>query len=184
MTALFILALALAMDAFAASLCQGAVARPGANGAIRIGAAFGTAQAVMPLLGWGLGIAFASLIQAVDHWVALALLGFLGVRMLKAGLEGETDDCVPALAGWALLSAAIATSIDAAAAGVTLPLLQQPIGTSIAVIGATTALLCFGGVFAGEIMGTKLGKKAEVAGGAMLILLGLKIFVEHQFLGA
>lgn len=171
------------MDAFAASLCQGAAARPGAGGAIRIGAAFGTAQALMPLFGWGLGIAFAGIIQAVDHWVALALLGFLGLRMIRAGMNDEAD-CPPPLMGWALLSAAIATSIDAAAAGVTLPLLEQPVLIAVLVIGAMTAILCFGGVFAGAALGSRLGKKAEVAGGLMLLALGLKIFTEHQFLGA
>ena len=183
MTALLVLALALAMDAFAASLCQGAVARPGFSGALRLGAAFGTAQALMPLAGWGLGLAFLAIVQAVDHWIALILLGFLGIRMLKEGLSND-ERCPPALAGWALLSAAIATSIDAAAAGVTLPLLEQPITFAVFMIGIVTAILCFGGVFAGAAIGPRLGKKAEVLGGLMLLALGLKIFVEHQFLAA
>jgi len=123
-------------------------------------------------------------VQAVDHWVALVLLGFLGIRMLKEGLGRGEDGCPPALAGWALLSAAIATSIDAAAAGVTLPLLDQPISLAVLVIGAITALLCFGGVFAGAALGPRLGKKAEVLGGLMLLGLGIKIFTEHQFLTA
>lgn len=180
MTALFVLALALAMDAFAASLCQGAAARPGFSGALRLGMTFGTAQAVMPLLGWSLGLAFLAFVQAIDHWVALLLLGFLGIRMLKQGLGGD-ERCPPALTGWALLSAAIATSIDAAAAGVTLPLLEQPITLAVLVIGAITAALCFGGVFVGAAIGPRLGKKAELLGGAMLLAIGLNIFVEHQF---
>src|SRR4051812_21908919 len=125
MFALFLLALALSMDAFAAALSQGA-AGAGRGAALRIGAAFGFAQGVMPLLGWGLGLAFARVLQAVDHWIALILLSALGLKMLREAFTGG-DGAPKQFAGWALFTAAIATSIDAAAAGLTLPTLGIPI---------------------------------------------------------
>ena len=184
MATLFLLALALAMDAFAAALCQGAVAGPARGTALRIAAAFGAAQGLMPLVGWSLGLAFAAVAAALDHWIALLLLGLLGARMIREGWTRDPDQCAPPLAGWALLAAAVGTSVDAAAAGVTLPLLGRPVAFACAVIGATTALICFGGVHLGRAAGARLGKPAELLGGAVLIGLGLKIFVEHQFLGA
>lgn len=195
MLSLFVLALALAMDAFAVALAQGAAGQGGMRNALRIGTAFGLAQGVMPLLGWGLvavlGLGFADLLRAVDHWAALILLSFLGVRMAMQGLaqdhaaSGEMD--LPRLTNRALFAAAIATSIDAAIAGVTLPALGAPIVLACAVIGAVTAVLSFAGVLIGRMIGrmigTRIGPAAEVAGGILLIGLGVKIFVEHQFLG-
>src|SRR5688572_19983539 len=108
---LLALSLGLAMDAFAVSVAQGASTRPGTAGALRIGAAFGLAQGLMPLIGWALGTAFAGLIRNVDHWVAFVLLGLLGAKMLREGLAGEDATPAPALLGWALLGAAVATSV-------------------------------------------------------------------------
>ena len=181
MLALFLLALALSMDAFAAALSQGA-AGAGNAAALRIGAAFGFAQGAMPLLGWGLGLAFAQLLRAVDHWVALILLSALGLKMLREAFSGDSE-APRQFAGWALFSCAVATSIDAAAAGLTLPTLGVPILLAVATIGATTAILSWGGVLAGRAAGQRLGRYAEVAGGLILIGIGVKIFVEHQFLG-
>jgi manganese efflux pump family protein len=182
---LIALALALAADAFAVALCQGATARGGIRGALRIGGAFGAAQALMPLLGWAAGVAFASAIRDVDHWIAFALLALLGARSLREGLSAEAGGCDPApsLSGWALLGAAMATSIDAAAAGVTLPTFGAPVLLACAVIGVVTLLLCAGGVFLGAAGGARLGKRAEVLGGVALILIGTKILVEHIFFG-
>ena len=181
MFALFLLALALSMDAFAAALSQGA-AGAGRGAALRIGAAFGFAQGAMPLLGWGLGLAFARALQAVDHWIALVLLSALGLKMLREAFAGA-DAAPKQLAGWALFTCAIATSIDAAAAGLTLPTLGIPILVAVAAMGATTAILSYGGVLAGRAAGQRLGRYAEVAGGLILIGIGLKIFIDHQFLG-
>ncbi|HYD13342.1 MAG TPA: manganese efflux pump MntP family protein [Allosphingosinicella sp.] len=181
MIALALLALALAMDAFAAALAQGA-AGAGRGAALRIGAAFGFAQGVMPLLGWGLGLAFARVLQAVDHWLALILLSALGLKMLREAF-GDGEGAPRQLFGWALFTCAIATSIDAAAAGLTLPALGVPILLAVAAIGATTAILSWGGVLAGRAAGARLGRYAGVAGGLILIGIGVKIFVEHQFLG-
>src|SRR6218665_3612256 len=118
MLALALLALALSMDAFAAALSQGA-AGAGRGAALRIGAAFGFAQGAMPLLGWGLGLAFARVLQAVDHWIALILLSALGLKMLREAFSEAEEGTSKQLVGWALFTCAIATSIAAAAAGLT-----------------------------------------------------------------
>ncbi|MBC7780839.1 MAG: manganese efflux pump [Proteobacteria bacterium] len=125
MTALILLALALSMDAFAAALGQGTIAHPhsSAREALRIGAAFGLAQASMPLVGWWLGIAFASIIRDVDHWIAFVLLVGIGTRMVYLALSAHDAAPKMPLSGRGLLSLALATSVDAGAAGVTLPLL-------------------------------------------------------------
>jgi putative Mn2+ efflux pump MntP len=186
MLTVLLLALALSADAFAAAVCQGAAAepRPTAGGALRIGSAFGSAQALMPLLGWGLGVAFAGWIAQVDHWVAFVLLAVLGGRMVHAGLTGEPD-CRggPLMTGWPLFAAAVATSIDAAAAGVTLPMLSLPVMLACATIGVVTFAISAGGVLLGRMAGSALGPKAEVVGGVVLIGLGVKILVEHRAFG-
>jgi putative Mn2+ efflux pump MntP len=181
MLALALLALALSMDAFAAALSQGA-AGAGRGAALRIGAAFGFAQGAMPLLGWGLGLAFAQVLRAVDHWIALVLLSALGVKMLREAFS-EAEGTPKLFAGWALFTCAVATSIDAAAAGLTLPTIGIPILLSVATIGATTALLSYGGVLAGRAAGQWLGRYAGAAGGLILIGIGVNIFIDHQFLG-
>lgn len=180
---LLALAFGLAMDAFAVSVAQGASRRSGIGGALAIGAAFGVAQGLMPLIGWGLGWALAGAIRSVDHWIAFVLLGLLGAKMLREGLGGGDATPAPALIGWTLLGAAVATSIDAAAAGVTLPMLGTPILASCLVIGGVTAALCFAGVLIGAASGARLGKIAEILGGIVLIAIGAKILVEHLFFG-
>jgi putative Mn2+ efflux pump MntP len=183
MIGLLLLALALAMDAFAAALGQGAAARPKPTpfAALRVGLAFGGAQAVMPLLGWSLGLAFESVIRDVDHWIAFVLLTFLGGRMVSAGVVEEADATGPTAVytGWALTAAAIATSIDAAVAGITIPLLDQPIAVACAVIGSIAGLLSIAGVLLGGVCGVLIGPRAEMAGGLVLIGLGCKILIEH-----
>lgn len=181
--ALIALAFGLAMDAFAVSVAQGASRRPGIGGALLIGGAFGLAQALMPLLGWGLGVAFASVIQVVDHWIAFVLLGALGAKMIHEGLVRGDDAPPPALIGWPLFVAAIATSIDAAAAGITLPMLGSPIAIACLTIGVITGVSCIVGVWIGAASGARLGKAAEVIGGLVLIGLGTKILVGALFFG-
>jgi putative Mn2+ efflux pump MntP len=185
MMTVILLAFALSMDAFAASLSQGAAARPSVTliGALRIGAAFGSAQAFMPFLGWALGLVFASLIRNIDHWIAFALLTAIGGRMVYASLAASADDngCMPLITGWTLVSVAIATSIDAA--GVTIAFLEQPVVLTCAIIGIVTFLLSSAGVLLGGALGLIVGRRAELVGGLVLIGLGCKILVEHQFLG-
>lgn len=184
MIAILALAFALAMDAFAVSLVRGAAGPHSGWRAMETGLAFGVAQGVMPLLGWALGAILVGWLAAVDHWIAFAMLVFLGGRMLIEGLEGEEGDEAPLEARGrshfvALLAAAIATSIDAAAAGLTLELFDLPVLLSCLIIGAVTLFLCVPAYWFAAQIGPALGKKAEVFGGIVLIGLGVKILAEH-----
>lgn len=182
-TAVTTLGFGLSMDAFAASLGQGAASdgKKRLFHALMLGLLFGFFQATMPLLGWALGTAFHDTFGAVDHWIAFLLLGVLGILMVRTGLHsgGESPDLAR---GWRLAALAIATSVDAAAAGITLTMLGLPVWLSCAVIGAITCALTIGGALLGGAVGTRLGKTAETAGGAILILLGCKILAEHLYL--
>jgi manganese efflux pump family protein len=177
MIAALLLALALAMDAFAVALTQGARFRPGARGALAIALTFGVFQGVMPLIGWGIGAVAFAYIEAVDHWIAFGLLTVLGVRML-GGHVGE-EEAARALTGKALLVAGVATSIDALAAGITLPTLAVAPLIAAALIGLVTVIMSGAGVWLGRIAGDRLGAWAERAGGVILIGLGCKILAEH-----
>lgn len=179
MIALFVLAIALAMDAFAVSVCQGAAARHGWREALRMGGAFGLAQGVMPAFGWAFGVALAGVIEAVDHWIAFLLLGFLGLKMIYEGFQADDEAQRVALDNRGLFLAAIATSIDAAAAGVTLPTLNLPVLLSCVVIAVVTGLFCVIGVLSGARLGQRFGKRAEIAGGLVLIALGTRTLGQH-----
>lgn len=170
------LALALAMDAFAVALTQGARFRPGAIDSLKIAAAFGLAQGLMPLIGWAAGEAAFAYISAIDHWIAFGLLGFIGARMITAG---DHDEASRPLTGMALLTAAIATSIDALAAGITLPTLDFPPLPAAGMIAVVTFVLSAVGVWLGRRAGDRFGRPAEIAGGVILIALGVKILLEH-----
>ena len=183
MIPLLLLSLGLAMDAFAAAVAQGASSRPSRTTAIRMSIAFGLAQAIMPLLGWALGIVFSSFIATVAHWIALVLLTALGLRMIKEGFDRDTEEAMRELSLWPVLAAAIATSIDAAIAGITLPSFGAPIVLACIVIGLTTSVLTYPGVYLGALAGARIGKWAEVLGGLILIGLGVKIFIAKQILG-
>lgn len=178
---LLLLSLGLAMDAFAVAVAHGASSRPDRSTALRMSIAFGLAQAIMPIFGWALGIAFDTFIQTIAHWIALALLSVLGLRMIKEGFDRGPDQAIKQVTLWPLLVVAVATSIDAAVAGVTLPRFGVPIVLACTVIGLTTAALTYPGVYLGTLAGAKIGKWAEVLGGLILIGLGAKIFFEHQF---
>ena len=187
MIPILLIALALAMDAFAASLGQGAVARPvpTLGSAMRIGAAFGVAQGIMPLFGWALGVAFAAAIRDFDHWIAFFLLVAIGVNMIVKGLrarDGSVHAGAPLITGWALLAASIATSVDAAVVGVSIGLFDYSVAVVCAIIAAVTFLLSSAGVMLGRSLGAVIGQRAEALGGAVLIGIGCKILIEHQFL--
>jgi putative Mn2+ efflux pump MntP len=175
--AALLLALALAMDAFAVALTQGARFRPDARGGLAIALTFGVFQAIMPLIGWGIGAVAFAYIEAVDHWIAFGLLTFLGVRML-GGHVGE-EEAAHMLTGKALLVAGVATSIDALAAGITLPTLAVAPLTAVVLIGLVTAGMSGAGVALGRVAGDRWGAWAERAGGVILIALGCKILAEH-----
>lgn len=181
MIAALALALALAMDAFAVALTQGARFRHDWRSVAAIALAFGLFQGGMPLLGWQLGSLALPLVEAWDHWIAGGLLAFLGIQMIWIG---EADgDGPPKLSGLALLAAAVATSIDAFAAGITLPTLGVPPLASCALIAVVTSALSALAIELGQRAGDRFGRHAEVAGGVVLIALGAKIAFEHVFAG-
>lgn len=166
------------MDAFAVALTQGARFRPSPRQGLAIALTFGTFQAVMPLVGWGIGTAALVYVEAIDHWIAFGLLTFLGVRML-GGHVGD-EGTARALTGRTLLVAGVATSIDALAAGLTLPTLGFPPLLAAALIGVVTAVMSGSGVVIGRIAGDTLGAWAERFGGIILIGLGLNILGQHS----
>lgn len=172
------LALALAMDAFAVALTQGARFRPSPRGGLAIALTFGVFQALMPLAGWVIGAVALIYVEAVDHWIAFGLLTFLGVRML-GGHVGE-EEAARALTGRTLLIAGVATSIDALAAGITLPTLGLSPWLAVALIGLVTFFMSGAGVVLGRRAGDHWGEWAERIGGLILIGLGVKILAEHS----
>lgn len=183
MLALLLLALALASDAFAVSLVRGSVGDHRIGSALETGIAFGTAQAIMPLAGWALGSLLLEWIAAIDHWIAFGLLGFLGLRMLREGLADDEVELAPRPSGsprLALLAAAIATSIDAAAAGLTLETFGFAVLPACMVIGVVTAVACVAGFWFAARIGQRLGQYAEIGGGVVLIVLGTNILAHHM----
>ncbi|MFZ5896692.1 MAG: manganese efflux pump MntP family protein [Myxococcota bacterium] len=186
--AILVLSVGLAMDATAASAARGMAARVvGLRHALLVASFFGGFQALMPLAGWKLGKKLGPLVQAWDHWIAFALLGAIGGKMLwEAYAEADEpstatteDSGEQAFRIKVLFVLAVATSIDAFAAGITLPILGAPLVLSLATIGVTTAILSTLGLFAGRRFGALLGKRLDVVGGLVLIALGTKILVEH-----
>jgi putative Mn2+ efflux pump MntP len=178
MIAAILLGLALAMDAFAVALTQGARHRPDGRSALAIAATFGLFQAAMPLIGWGIGAIGMAYLAAVDHWIAFGLLAFLGARML-GGHVGD-EEAAHALTGRALLLAGVATSVDALAAGMTLPTLGVAPLLAVTLIGGITFVLSLAGAVLGRRAGDAMGPWAERAGGVILIGLGCKILAEHM----
>lgn len=180
MIELLLLSLALASDAFAVAIASGVAARGGRPAVVRIAMAFGLAQGVMPVGGWLIAQAAGTWFATIDHWVAFGLLAFLGARMVKAGLDGpETEASFDTARFGGLLLAALATSIDAAAAGLTLPLLALPVWQSCMTIGVVTALMAGSGAAIGGRLGLRFGTRAEIAGGVILILIGARLLASH-----
>ena len=174
------LAVALAMDAFAVAIVRGCVGRATWSQCVALGLMFGAAQGLMPLVGWGLGVAFRDLIASWDHWLAFGLLAFLGLRMIREGFQATEESFgAGALGLAALFASAVATSIDAAAAGLTLDTFGLPVALACLVIAGVTATLSFTGCAAGCRLGPLAGKRAELLGGLVLILLGANLLHEH-----
>ena len=178
---LLLLGIGLSMDAFAVSVCKGLAAqRPDKKTALICGIWFGFFQALMPVIGYFLGRVFADAIEAVDHWIAFGLLSIVGANMIKEALESCDTPPDPDLSPKAMLPLAVATSIDALAVGVSLAMTAGvSIWTAVALIGLTTFLLSGAGAWMGGVFGRKYEKKAEIFGGVILILLGLKILLEN-----
>ena len=181
---LFILALGLSMDAFAVSICKGlSVPKLQAKHCLICGIYFGGFQALMPLLGWLLGIRFQSLNTNIDHWIAFVLLAVIGANMIKESFSKE-EECPDASFGFkTMLTLAVATSIDALAVGVTFAFLDVAIVPAVLLIGATTFVCSAVGVKIGNVFGNRFQSKAEFLGGLVLIAIGLKILIEHLFFG-
>ena len=169
------------MDAFAVSICKGLSVRKLLPGHMLSAAAwFGGFQALMPLIGYYIGISFADFVADFDHWIAFVLLGIIGGKMIKEALEKD-DECSynPDFSFKTMFALAVATSIDAMAVGVSLAFLKADIWTSILVIGLMTAAFSAFGVKLGNLFGCKYKSKAELVGGIVLVGIGIKILIEH-----
>lgn len=177
---LFLIAAALSMDAFAVAICKGlSVKKAGAGHVLTVGIYFGGFQALMPLVGFLLGFKFEKFIVSVDHWIAFVLLAVIGGNMIKEALGGEDDEVNDSFSFKTMLPLAVATSIDALAVGISFAFLGVDIVTAALLIGVTTFVISGAGVVVGNIFGAKYKAKAELAGGIVLILIGLKILLEH-----
>lgn len=185
---LLTLSVGLAMDAFAVSVCKGlALKKITVGKAAIVGIWFGGFQALMPLIGYFLGVQFQDKITNIDHWIAFVLLSLIGINMIREALgKEEEEECVcgenqeeASLKAKEMFVLAVATSIDALAVGVTFAFLKVNIWSAVFSIGVITFLLSMVGVKVGNVFGTKYKAKAELAGGIILILLGVKILLEH-----
>ncbi|WP_347993893.1 manganese efflux pump MntP family protein [uncultured Eubacterium sp.] len=181
-----LLGVGLAMDAFAVSICKGlAMRKVNKKQAVVIALFFGGFQAIMPIVGWFLCKGFQNYIEAFDHWIAFALLAFIGMKMIIETLSEKEEDVVvekmdPPLDMKEMLMLAIATSIDALAVGISLAALDRPIVESAAIIGVVTFVISIIGVYIGNFFGNRYKKRAEFVGGIILVLIGVKILCEHM----
>lgn len=178
---LLLLAIGLSMDAFAVSVCKGLSTQTlKTKHYFIIGAWFGGFQALMPLIGYFLGSTFEQYITSFDHWVAFILLSIIGGNMLREGLSKDEENVDPSFSFKTMIVLAVATSIDALAVGITFALLPDVnIVAAVSFIGVVTFFLSAVGLKVGNIFGVKYKSKAEIVGGVILILIGLKILLEH-----
>lgn len=176
---LVILSIGLAMDAFAVSICKGlSVKKVKPKHYLIVGGYFGGFQALMPLVGYLLGISFQQFIVSIDHWIAFILLGIIGINMIKESFEDD-ENVNASFSFKDMLPLAVATSIDALAVGITFAFLQVNIALAVTLIGVITFIFSAVGIKIGAIFGDKFKNKAELLGGVVLILIGLKILLEH-----
>ena len=176
---LLLIAVGLSMDAFAVSVCKGlSVKKVGVKHAALAGLYFGGFQFLMPVIGYLLGFRFESVIESIDHWVAFVLLAFIGGNMIKESF-GKAEELNDDFSVKTMLLMAIATSIDALAVGITFAFLEVQILPAAGLIGVTTFLLSFVGIYIGNAFGTRYNSKAELAGGIILVVIGVKILLEH-----
>jgi len=177
---LFILALGLSVDAFAAAIGRGAaIGTPHLGVAIRAGLVFGITEMLTPVIGWAVGAAFADYVEAIDHWIAFVLLFAVGSHMAWHAFKREPDEPAPKGGLLLLIGTAIGTSIDAMAVGVSLALLDVDIRIAAPIIGATTFVMTTIGMMAGKRIGEAVGHKAEIAAGIGLALIGCGILWSH-----
>lgn len=177
---LLLMAVGLSMDAFAVSVCKGlAIKSVTAKQMVIVGLWFGGFQALMPVIGYFVGSAFKGAIEAIDHWIAFALLLLIGLGMVREAVKGDDKEADASLSPRKMLPLALATSIDALAAGVSFAFLDVNIFLAALFIGVITFSLSMVGVKVGAVFGKKYQNRAELLGGVILILLGVKILVEH-----
>ena len=177
---LLIIAIGVSMDAFAVSICKGLSVRSlQPKHACLTALWFGGFQALMPLIGYYLGVSFADFVSSVDHWIAFVLLGIIGGNMIKESFSKDECDYSPDFSFKTMLSLAVATSIDALAIGVSFAFLRVNIWTSVLIIGLTTGAFSALGVCIGKFFGCRYKSKAEFTGGFILVAMGLKILLEH-----
>lgn len=180
---LLLIAVGVSMDAFAVSICKGLSSRKiRPSDALSAGLWFGGFQALMPVLGFYLGVSFADFVADVDHWIAFVLLGIIGAKMIKESFENDSCELTAGFSWRSMLPMAVATSIDALAIGVSFAFLKVDIWWSVLMIGITTGLFSAGGVYIGNAFGCRYKSKAEFVGGAILCIMGVKILIEHTML--
>lgn len=184
---LILIAISLSMDALAVAICKGlSMTKLNMRQMVTVGVYFGVFQAVMPLIGFFAGTRFSSAIEAYDHWVVFILLLLIGLNMIRESFkkeiestDGAEEDNGTSTGIKAMLPLALATSVDALAVGITFAILDVNIVRAVTLIGITTLLLSMLGVLLGSLFGSKYKAHAEIAGGAVLILIGLKVLLEH-----
>lgn len=177
---IILLGVSLAMDATAVSICKGlSMKKLDKEKTITIALYFGTFQAIMPIIGYLLGISFKEVVESIDHWIAFFLLAVIGINMIRESLSKESESLNDLIDFKTMTPLAIATSIDALAVGITFAFLRVNIIEAVTIIGIITIFLSMIGVFIGNEFGNKYGKIAETVGGIVLISIGLKILLEH-----
>ena len=177
---LFLIAVGLSMDAFAVSVCKGlAMPKCTFKKAAIVGLWFGGFQALMPAIGYVLGAQFQEAIASIDHWIAFVLLALIGGNMIHEALDNDVEEADASLDVKTMFLLAVATSIDALAIGITFAFLKVNIIPAVCFIGIVTFIISFAGVKIGNVFGARYKNKAEIVGGIILILLGLKILLEH-----
>lgn len=177
---LFLIAVGLSMDAFAVSVCKGlAMPKCTFKKAAIVGIWFGGFQALMPAIGYVLGAQFQETIASIDHWIAFVLLALIGGNMIHEALDNDEEEADASLDVKTMFLLAVATSIDALAIGITFAFLKVNIIPAVCFIGIVTFIISFAGVKIGNVFGARYKNKAEIVGGIILILLGLKILLEH-----
>lgn len=177
---LFLIAVGLSMDAFAVSVCKGlAMPKCTFKKAAIVGLWFGGFQALMPAIGYILGAQFQEAIASIDHWIAFVLLALIGGNMIHEALDNDEEEADASLDVKTMFLLAVATSIDALAIGITFAFLKVNIIPAVCFIGIVTFIISFAGVKIGNVFGARYKNKAEIVGGVILILLGMKILLEH-----
>lgn len=178
---IILLGIGLAMDAFAVSICKGLAMRtPGLKAMMIVGIWFGSFQMIMPLIGFYLGESFYQYIADVDHWVAFGLLALIGINMIRESVSDDEEDVDDSIGLRIMFLLAVATSIDALAAGISMAMDGSNIWLDATIIGVITFLISVVGVKMGSIVGDRFSNKAKFVGGAILILIGVKILLEHS----